>query len=224
MKYLIILVLAIGINPTLALENAYQDGNGSNDQFENSKKYKEENEIVVTRIKTSSGYDGLNITFQVNSSIENFVHVLNDVDHYTNWAYKCLEAGIISSKSPGNFQYYSVVDFPWPMSDRIIAADCHQHMNEQGVYFSQSKGITDKIDQRGLVPLPYFESQWVITPLSTGLTGVDYTIVSDPIHSLPAFLYNLAVSKGPTETIGAIIQQSENYHTMISQESTLIWK
>ena len=62
----------------------------------------------------------------------------------------------------------------------------------QGVRLTRA-GITDKIELMGYEPLPYFESKWIVSAKENNQLFVEYTIVADPIHTIPAFLYNLAV-------------------------------
>ena len=54
----------------------------------------------------------------------------------------------------------------------------------------------------------YF-SQWKVTIVNDNLLHIDYRAEVNPSGNIPAWLYNLAVTKGPNTTMQSLIERVE---------------
>ena len=54
--------------------------------------------------------------------------------------------------------------------------------------------------RKGIVRVKYSKVTWTVTPLHNGRFKVEYRLQMDPGGSIPAWLLNLFISKGPFES------------------------
>ncbi|MEP7268961.1 MAG: START domain-containing protein [Saprospiraceae bacterium] len=179
----------------------------------NDDKGQEKNLVRIETLKSNNGYNALDISFQVKSDLESFTKILCDVEHYSDWVYKCMKSEIIAQTTENNTSYKSYIDFPFPLNDRIYAVNSIQYMDKNNNFISESKSIMDKIDPEGFVPINYFVSKWVVTPSDDGWLKIKYYVSAEPGGAIPAFLYNIALKKGPSKTIENFIDRIETLYS-----------
>ncbi|MEM1121376.1 MAG: hypothetical protein AAGJ18_13070 [Bacteroidota bacterium] len=97
------------------------------------------------------------------------------------------------------------MDFPWPLDDRdlIVRSTMNQDPITK-VVRSESFNEPDYIPvKKGLVRIPSLHLWWEFTPKESGVVEVEYFLSSDPGGLIPAWMINLALDQGPTQTIKA---------------------
>jgi len=125
----------------------------------------------------------------------------------TQWVYKCTEGKLLEKVNPHEFYYYAVSNMPYPIKDRDMVMHCKQWKDASGVIYSSSTAVPTFIPAtKDRIRIPYFKSEWKITPLSEDRILVDYTAITNPGGSLPAWIVNLAVTTGPLKTIQQLIK------------------
>ena len=172
----------------------------------------EENGIeVFTRTSENSNVKEIRIMCTVKTSMENMINFLSQVPLYKDWAYKCNSSLLLKRASHSEFSYYITLDFPFPFDDRDLFVDSKHSIDPNtGVYHSYSvasKKSTNLND--GFVHISEFESTWEITPQKQGELLVDYKVISNPGGDIPLWLVNLAITKGPKETMKSFIRMVE---------------
>jgi hypothetical protein len=125
-----------------------------------------------------------------------------DIKSSAEWLYHTADDYIVKQVSPRELYYYSLVEMPWPVSDRDFIA--HLTVSQDAV----TKVIT--IDgpcvsnmvpvKEGIVRIADSNGKWVLTPLNKGRVKIVYTLHADPGGSLPAWLINMFVTKGPSQS------------------------
>lgn len=130
--------------------------------------------------------------------------LLNDIDLYDDWVYRTSEAKLVQYYNKRSLQYYAVVDFPWPFDDRemyikssyTISPDQKSiHTNSMAV---PRKDIESRADH---VRITDMVLGWDLEEDEQGVTHVTYVLRSDPGGSIPAWMVNLALEAGPTQTM-----------------------
>ena len=58
--------------------------------------------------------------------------------------------------------------------------------------------------EKSLVRIPVFDSYYILTPIGDGWLEMEYFLKIDPGGALPAWVVNLAASKGPDITMKAL--------------------
>ena len=145
----------------------------------------------------------IRITFEVEAGLNAVMAVLKDVDAFPEWIYKCSETRLLSRDS--GTLYYSVMDFPWPLTDRdaISYARFEQDPHTK-VIRSLNTALPNALERHpDRIRLETMRIQWVITPLTTHRSSIEYQLQTDPGGSLPAWLVNMAIDSGPTKSMKA---------------------
>ena len=55
-------------------------------------------------------------------------------------------------------------------------------------------------EKKGIIRVPMSQVKWIVTPNPAGGVYIEYTAQADPSGSMPAWLANAFVTKGPYET------------------------
>jgi len=174
---------------------------------------KETNNIkIYYRKSTDSRVNEVKINTTVESTLSGLISVLRDVPNYSNWIYKCELAQPLGKSSNAEGLYYTELDFPWPLQNRDMIA--HSQISQD----KDTKVITIKVQgkpayiktKKDKVRIEVLELTWVLTPLPGGKINIDYQLLSDPGGNLPAWLINMAIDQGPTQTIMGLQKQVKN--------------
>jgi hypothetical protein len=62
-------------------------------------------------------------------------------------------------------------------------------------------------EKKDIVRVKHSEGKWIITPESNGYLRVEYTLRTDPGGDIPAWLFNMFVTRGPLESFEKLQQQ-----------------
>jgi hypothetical protein len=137
---------------------------------------------------------------------------LRNPDNYQSWVKNCEESRQLEMNSDGECLYYSRIHFPWPIPDRdIVVSSRLFRMKDESRAVIQSTGIPDHIPETPrVVRIAKLASRWTLTEQADGSLFLENHLISDPGGSLPSWLINLAVDKGPLESATALRDQLES--------------
>ncbi len=188
-QFLLSALLFSGTSPTTAWKLKSQKGNIK----------------VYTRTTTKSDIKEVRITTQIEGDLDDLLTLLDDVASFKKWLYRCTKSELLKTVTKGEYYYYNLTDFPFPFSDRdMVIHSKTWKVPGSSVVKTYSKAYTKGDlykEQSGIVRINILEYTWTFTPLNNGLIDIDYEIFSDPGGALPAWVVNMAVSKGPMETM-----------------------
>jgi len=158
---------------------------------------------VYYRDSDKSDIKELRIVTEMDASLSAIMSLLYDVDLYTKWVYSCSESYIAKQLDQKELYYYSKMDFPWPLSDRdLIAHSSIQQDPKTGKIISSSKAVPKFLpENEGVVRLKTMQVRWELTPKQDGSVHVEYYLYSDPGGSIPAWVVNLGLDRGPVQSL-----------------------
>ncbi|MGB1205421.1 MAG: hypothetical protein ACPG5B_07240 [Chitinophagales bacterium] len=165
--------------------------------------------IKITKTKTTSGFDALDISFDIHSDLESFIKVLVDVDSYHEWVYGCSFAKELKATNPENTAYHTLLDFPFPFADRAVYVETKKYYLADSIFVAESNSNPKLFEKTKNVIVKDYFSQWKVIVLNDNLLHIDYRAEVNPSGNVPAWLYNLAVAKGPNETMQHLIERVE---------------
>lgn len=172
---------------------------------------------VYFRKSPDSKINELRIETTVEASLSGIVTLLRDVPTYPFWVYKCVTSERLISLSEHEGIYYSEMNFPWPMSNRDFVAHSLTHQNPITKTITiEADGRPDYIpEKKGLVRIPHLQVRWEITPIKPGEAKIAYFLQSDPGGSIPAWIINMAIDQGPTNSFKSLREMliKEKYQT-----------
>lgn len=179
---------------------------GYSQAYEWKLKKEVDNIQVYFRKSPDSKINELRIETTVEASLSSIVTLMRDVPSFKNWIYKCVESKRLHTPSPHESIYYGEMDFPWPLSNRDFIAHSQVSQNpETKAVIITSKGLPGYVPEKpGLIRMPHLDVKWEITPIGAGVVHVAYNLQSDPGGSIPAWLINMAIDQGPTNSIQQI--------------------
>jgi hypothetical protein len=157
---------------------------------------------VYTRTFPDSKYKAIKVELILQTTLSRLVTVLLDIKTAPDWVYATKSAVLLKQVSPSELIYYSEVRLPWPMSNRdfiahlITTQDPHTH-----VVTILGPTMNDYVpEKKDIVRVTRSEGKWILTPVDRDHIRVEYTLRTDPGGDIPAWLFNLFVTKGPLES------------------------
>jgi ribosome-associated toxin RatA of RatAB toxin-antitoxin module len=157
---------------------------------------------VYTRNTEGTKYKELKAVYQVKTSLSSIVALLNDVDSYPQWIYRCGSSKILKQSSDQELVRYQTVVAPWPVDNRDMIVEVHTRQDEKtGVVYQKVTAAPDYLSEvPDYVRIREFRGFWTLTPLPNGIVNVQYELLVNPAGALPAWIVNMAVVDGPFET------------------------
>ncbi len=163
---------------------------------------KDEGIEVYTRKTKNSAFKEIRIKLVIEAPMDEFLHTLNDADHYGDWVFKCSKSYLVESLDEHSYIYYVKTDMPFPIRDRDLVVHAEQWEGPNGVIYSKSTAMPQRIpEEDGAIRIQKFDAHWEITPLEDDKIKIDYRSKTDPGGMLPAWVVNLGITKGPLESM-----------------------
>ncbi len=157
---------------------------------------------VFSKSEDKNKFDTFKGTVTVNSSIHNFISVLNTIEIFPKWGHNIKEANLLERTGDTLQIYYSVAKAPFP------------YKNRDGIYLNrfrwQSKTKTLTVDIEILEDYLALDDKfvrvkgngyWKIKRLSNDKIHVTFSMQIDPGGSIPTWLANMFVEDTPFNTL-----------------------
>ena len=168
----------------------------------NWKLRKDENGIrVFTANSENSSFKSVKVECIVKSKLSQLVAFLLDIEKQHSWVYNNQSSKLLKKVSENELIFYSEIDVPWPCTDRdYIAHFVIKQVNPQLMTIDShaEPDLLPPTDNR--VRVKVSNAHWDVMPESAGKLKIVYTVHFDPCGSIPAWLINLFITKGPYQT------------------------
>jgi len=157
---------------------------------------------IYTKKEVTYKFETFKATVIINSSIHNFIAVLNNVEILPKWGHKVKFANMLEKYGDTLQIYYSVAKTPFP------------YKNRDGIYLTRSKWITDEktlhvdieilddylaLDEK-YVRLKGF-GYWKINVISDNRLDITFSMQINPGGSIPSWLANMFNDDAPYYTL-----------------------
>jgi len=140
---------------------------------------------------------------QVSATLGALVSMIKDPENHPNWVYANKQSQFL--KTIGNFEwiYYNISEAPWPIRNRDLITHAKLVQDPDScIVRIDSEGLPDYIPaNKKLVRITRLKSLWVFTPKGQGIIDIRFELSVDLGGDLPAWLINLAIDKGPYNTL-----------------------
>ncbi len=166
---------------------------------------------VYTRKRGDSRQVEVRIKMKLDASVDQLLAVIDDLKGYPRWVYRCASARKVEVAGSSHVHYQSIVNLPFPFSDRDVVAVIKQTRDPQsGRVLRRVTATPDAIPPAdGLERVKQYEATWDIRPAANGGTEVDYRCFSDTGGGLPAWVVNEVVTSGPVKSMERLIHLVE---------------
>lgn len=168
---------------------------------------KDKNNIqVYTATSDSTRLKHIKVVALLNGTVEKVIPVFLDVPRQKDWVYATKKAYIIKKITDTELLYYVETSLPWPISNRDIAIRMKILPNKNNnILTITTVGEPGAIPgNKGLVRVPQFTGNWTFTPAGNNKIKIEYFLFVDPGGSLPAWIVNMFIGKGPYETFNKL--------------------
>jgi hypothetical protein len=157
---------------------------------------------IFTRDVENSKIKAIKVECELDVTLSQLVAALMDIKNSEEWLYHTADNYIVKQVSPSELYYYSLVEMPWPVSDRDFIA--HLVVSQDPVtkvVTIDAPCIADMVPVKpGIVRIANSKGKWVLSPMNKARVKIVYTLHADPGGSLPAWLINMFVTKGPSQS------------------------
>lgn len=163
---------------------------------------KEGIEIYTKPSLLNSNLKAIRVRCVLPATLSQMVAIVLDVNTGAEWVYSTKSSTLLKQVSPAEVYYYSEVELPWPASNRDFIAHLTATQDPHTKVVTIDGPTVDGMvpEKKNIVRVSRSSGKWIITPLPNRSVRIDYTLETDPGGSIPAWLVNLFVTKGPLET------------------------
>ena len=157
-----------------------------------------------TKLKASKGI------VRIKSSVDEALALLQDFDNLKNWLFSCSESKLIKQVSETEHYVYTVIDAPWPVSDRDLPAKSIASRTPEGGILIKLEAAPDSYPKRkGMVRVKKMQGHWKITPVGSDEIEVEYYLFNDPGGNIPDWAVNTSATDIPLRTLVTMKEKLE---------------
>jgi len=164
-------------------------------------KRNEEGIKVFTASSDQSEFKSIKVECTVNARLSQLVALLLDVDEQHNWVYGSQSSRLVKKPAANEIIFYAEVSVPWPCANRDYIAHITVSQKSPLLVTIDSHGEPDMLPRvDGKVRVKTSIAHWDVISLGNGQLKIIYTVQFDPSGSVPAWLVNMFLTKGPFQT------------------------
>ena len=158
---------------------------------------------VYTAPAGSSGRKYIKATATLTGSLNRVQAVFRDVARQKDWVYATRQAYLIQKTDDNHLLYYNETALPWPASNRDVAIrmTLAEDPAHRALTITQDGDPDAAPPHKGIVRVPHFNGNWTFREGSKSQLQVEYYLDIDPGGSLPNWVVNMFIAKGPYETL-----------------------
>lgn len=158
--------------------------------------------VVHTRPVAGSGIREFRGSAVIPASVETIVAILRDADRFKTWFPNTSESHLVDREGDVSHQY-SVLDAPWPVSDRdnVFRAETRRDP-ATGTVSIAVRADPDRLPERPeRVRVRHARGEWRLEPVPPAQTRVTFTMHLEPGGGVPEWLINAQVVETPFEAL-----------------------
>ena len=161
---------------------------------------------VYTRKVDGFAIKDVRIRTKLQTSMHELIAALEDFELQDSWVKNTNESRKIEQITPTHYFFYIGTDFPFPAKDRDAVIEYKRSLDaEKNYVFIEYKAHPDRMPKDSdYIRMPSLDATYTLTPLEEGWIDVDYFIRADIGGSIPNWIINMAISKGPKDTMVAL--------------------
>ena len=156
---------------------------------------------VYTGNDNNSDFKSIKVDFTVKATFSQLVALLLDIKKQHEWVYGSRSAEMVRVVADNEFIFHSDVSVPWPCADRDYIAHITVAQPSPQLITIDSRSEPDMLPvEDGIVRVKRSSAHWDVTAAGKDMVRIIYTVSFDPAGSVPAWLTNMFVVKGPLQT------------------------
>lgn len=170
---------------------------------------KEGIKIYLTKFDTTA-FKEYRAVMTVNANVDTVVKQLIDVKNLQKWNFKTRYSELIKKISDTSWYFYMRHHLGWPLQDRdhVSRVTLIRKKNERTILIQPGNRLLK--EKSDCVRLTNFKGFWCLKQINPKQTLVIQQVYGDPEGTVPAFMVNMVVTKGPFESFKALRKRVEN--------------
>lgn len=169
----------------------------------NWKLTKEKEGIAVYQSESgNSSYKNIKVECTLKGTYEQLIALISNVSQHKDWVYNNKSASLIRTVSPYEFYYYTETSLPWPMTNRDAVMHTRITRDSNNRFLKiNAVSVTGVLPEKeGKVRVKRTAINWYVTMPAPHTLHIIYTLEADPGGTIPAWMVNSFVDKGPFES------------------------
>jgi DNA repair exonuclease SbcCD nuclease subunit len=151
------------------------------------------------------GHDGLKlikVSADMSGSLQKVKQIFTDIPNQIEWVYGTRKAYLVKKQDENNLFYYNETGLPWPANNRdvVIRMVMEEGPALKSLVIRQESEKGTFPANKGVVHVQHLSGKWIFTETGNKKLKAVYYLDIDPGGSLPAWIVNLFIAKGPYET------------------------
>jgi hypothetical protein len=151
------------------------------------------------------GHDGLKLikaTAEITGSLQRVKQIFTDISIQKEWVYGTRKSYLVKKQDENSLLYYNETGLPWPANNRdvVIRMVMEEGPALKSLVIRQESEKSTFPANKGLVRVQHLSGKWIFTETGNKKLKAVYYLDIDPGGSLPAWIVNLFIAKGPYET------------------------
>ena len=169
----------------------------------NWKQERDENGIkVFSSDIVNADYKAVKVECTFHGTYSKLISIVSNVSHNNEWVYNSKKNHVLRKNNSRDFIYYTETRFPWPMSNRDVVIHLRIQTDSLPKFLIISgTGEPNFIPEiLSKVRVPHYLAKWKVTMPAPQTIRISYVLEADPGGSIPTWLANIFIDKGPYET------------------------
>jgi len=128
--------------------------------------------------------------------------LIEDVENFPSWQENVSSAKLLKQINSNEQYVYFTTDTPWPVNDRDMIIHTNKIIEDNGAITYTMDCNNDYIEENDdFIRIKVAKGFWKFTPEKDNKIEVIYQFYGDPAGSIPNWLINLFIVKGPYITL-----------------------
>jgi len=169
---------------------------------------------VYTRKTEASPFEEVLLKTKLETDFESVKKILKNCDAYTKWVHNCASSSLVKKENDDVFYYYYEMQAPWPVSNRDMVVKATFTEDEtKNTLIMRAVGVKGLIEKKdGNVRVLNVELKLTFKKTDTNEIELLYYAKMDPAGSVPAWVVNMSIEKGPLNSV-------KNFEKLLSNEN-----
>jgi hypothetical protein len=156
---------------------------------------------VYTAITPNSPFRSVKVDCILDASCSQLIAMLLDVEKQPEWVFNTKTTRLLQKVKPNEVIFYAEVSVPWPCANRdYVAHFTINQLSQEHVVIESHAEASYLAEKDGIIRVKKSSGRLEAYNINKDQIRLTYTVSFDPAGSIPAWLTNMFVTKGPYET------------------------
>ena len=156
---------------------------------------------VYTQSVANTDIKALKADFMMDGNMDKLASVLLDISGQKDWVYSTKSSKILKKVGEQELIYYSEKDMPWPVTNRDAVMRIKIERPTEGTMLVSVSPVHGLVAEKNdIVRVQSSDVTWKVTQVNGSTMKVAYQASVDPGGSLPSWVTNMFITKGPLES------------------------